>query len=248
MKKKATHGYVYVLTCLITMKEYVGQASCWKTRWKNHCNSANKGCLFLLHAAMRKHGIENFAITIVRRCYSEELNYWEEYYIEEFDTLGPQGYNMTIGGDGVRGAVRSEATTARHKASMIKFYEDNPGARAEMSAFVKAAFSKRPGLLRRLNAAKRGRSTSRKGTKLGREWCAKLSDGQLRRFQDPDQRRIRSETAKAAYDKDLTLRARTGANSRLYWQNISDEDRARISAERSERTKALWAEGRLRRS
>lgn len=97
---KTEYGYIYVLTCLITMKEYVGQAKCWKKRWKRHCADARGDSLFAIHCAIRTYGKENFALTILRRCPIEEMDYWEEYYVEKHDTLAPDGYNLTTGGDG----------------------------------------------------------------------------------------------------------------------------------------------------
>jgi group I intron endonuclease len=230
------------------MKEYVGQTKCWKRRWSMHCQSSRaKITPCAIHKAMKAYGIENFAITVVRRCYIEELNYWEEYYVEKFDTLMPAGYNMTLGGDNVRGVLRSKVTITKHKLAINKFYTDNPGARGEMSLLVKAAFAANPVIMRRLAKEKRGKPTGRKGMKFSLEWRAKLSEAQYRRYQRPEEVAKRKETAKAAYDKDPTLRARTGAASSSYWQNLPAEERVRIGAERSARTKALWAEGRLSR-
>lgn len=99
-QSKFTHGYVYVLTNLITQDEYVGKSQRWRTRWKNHIKAAKDGGANVLYRAMRKYGVENFAITIIRRCTLEDLDRWEVYYIEKFVTLLPFGYNMTEGGDG----------------------------------------------------------------------------------------------------------------------------------------------------
>ena len=49
---------------------------------------------------MRKYGVDNFHIEIIKQCPREELNYYEKYYIEKYNTFAPNGYNATLGGDG----------------------------------------------------------------------------------------------------------------------------------------------------
>lgn len=51
---------------------------------------------------MNCYGIDKFHIEIVEECSEEELNEKEIYYIKKFNSLSPNGYNMTAGGDGVR--------------------------------------------------------------------------------------------------------------------------------------------------
>lgn len=131
--KEIEYGYIYILTCLVTMKEYVGQAKCWKTRWCSHCRSAVTNSPYVIHAAIRTYGAENFAITIVRRCPLEELNYWEEYYIDKFDTLMPYGYNMTVGGDGVRGRQVTKKTRTLVAQLMRNYHAEHPEVRVAMS-------------------------------------------------------------------------------------------------------------------
>lgn len=50
---------------------------------------------------MRKYGIDNFHIVVVEECPQTELNDKEKYYIKKYNTYVPNGYNATLGGDGV---------------------------------------------------------------------------------------------------------------------------------------------------
>ena len=59
---------------------------------------------------MRKHNIENFEFIIICVCKKEELGVLERKYIEEFNTFGRSGYNMTSGGEGRRDGLCSEET------------------------------------------------------------------------------------------------------------------------------------------
>ncbi len=53
-----------------------------------------------IYRAMRKHGKENFQIEAIEECDNEVLNEREIYWISEKDSYH-NGYNATLGGDGV---------------------------------------------------------------------------------------------------------------------------------------------------
>lgn len=87
--------------------QYVGQTiQTIQQRFNGHKASARNGLdNTYLHRAMNKYGPENFNIeeitSIKTSCYeelSEKLNFLERYYIAEYNTLSPNGYNLTKGG------------------------------------------------------------------------------------------------------------------------------------------------------
>lgn len=92
-------------------KFYVGQAVQIRTngrkhgyleRWKAHIYESTyanlkKGCT-LLNKALRKYDPENMIVTLLEVCNVEELDAREQFYIEEFNSLAPNGYNLTTGG------------------------------------------------------------------------------------------------------------------------------------------------------
>ena len=49
---------------------------------------------------MRKYGIEHFTISEICSCENSELNQKEMHYIQLFNSFVPNGYNLTLGGDG----------------------------------------------------------------------------------------------------------------------------------------------------
>lgn len=59
------------------------------------CGSYNT----LLSKAFRKYGINNFTFEILEECESSLLDEKETYYINLYNSLQPNGYNMTPGGD-----------------------------------------------------------------------------------------------------------------------------------------------------
>lgn len=67
-------------------------------RWIEHC-SASSGCV-ALHNAILKYGKENFKVEQIDTALNqEELDRKEIHYIASYETLAPNGYNLTIGGD-----------------------------------------------------------------------------------------------------------------------------------------------------
>jgi hypothetical protein len=91
---------VYLITNQINGKRYVGQTiQTMGARWSRHCSlsKANSG-MPIVHA-IQKYEKCNFIKEVLIECQSiEEMNYWEKYYIEQFNTLTPNGYNVLPGG------------------------------------------------------------------------------------------------------------------------------------------------------
>lgn len=95
--------FIYKITNLINGKLYIGQTS--KTiayRWYRHNyafsnNTKNKTAI---HLALKKYGKINFSIEEIDTASNiDELNKKEKYWINILNTLSPNGYNLTTGGD-----------------------------------------------------------------------------------------------------------------------------------------------------
>ena len=101
------HGVIYIMTCISTGKSYIGQAinytSCnvkWsgKGRVESHFREAEKNyreihCR-LLNDAIRQYGRDNFVWCNIKEVPEKDLNYWENYCIESYNTITPNGYNV----------------------------------------------------------------------------------------------------------------------------------------------------------
>ena len=89
---------IYKITNKINGKSYIGQTTKdAQIRWKQHCKCASH--CHALSSAIKKYGKDNF--TIEEICIAsdlEDLNKKESNYIIEFNTLAPNGYNLTSGG------------------------------------------------------------------------------------------------------------------------------------------------------
>lgn len=92
-------GYIYKITNKINNKSYVGlTTSSVRTRWYKHTNKSS-GCSALANA-IKKYGRENFELTVIDTAISlEELKKKESVYIQQENTIAPNGYNLTTGGE-----------------------------------------------------------------------------------------------------------------------------------------------------
>lgn len=99
-------GYIYCLT-FPNGKKYVGQTTrTVEKRIQKHKAPGNP-CR-LVAKAYEKYG--SFDVETLIEVNNNELNYYEMYYIQHYDTLVPNGYNLTTGGEG---GIPSEATKDR---------------------------------------------------------------------------------------------------------------------------------------
>jgi group I intron endonuclease len=136
LDKSKVQGQIYLITNIQNQKKYVGQTL---THRKNHgkyrpfgiqgrfndhlseaiCNTKKKQCRYL-NNAIRHYGKELFTVSLITNCQPSELDEYEKYYIEEYNTLYPNGYNLTRGGK----------TTEYVKADDVSNLETNtPGIR-----------------------------------------------------------------------------------------------------------------------
>lgn len=90
---------IYCFKNLINNKCYIGQAKDITRRYKEHLKRFNSfEEQSLLHKAMQKYGLENFSFFVVQECSVEELNELEKKFIKIYNSIVPNGYNITLGG------------------------------------------------------------------------------------------------------------------------------------------------------
>ena len=97
---------IYKWTNKINNKSYIGQSIHIEQRKRQHIASAyypkSNTYNSLFHMAIRKYGLDNFDFEILTICKVEELDTLEKMYIKKFNSLMPNGYNMTPGGENAR--------------------------------------------------------------------------------------------------------------------------------------------------
>jgi group I intron endonuclease len=93
-------------------------------RWKQHIRNAtrNKGCP-ALRDAIGKYGVESFVFEILIFCFEEDRFKYEMEYIAKYNSMAPNGYNLTRGGEGgpaFLGKKHSKESIEKIKASLKK--------------------------------------------------------------------------------------------------------------------------------
>lgn len=115
---------IYMVVNLINDKKYIGQSKNIKKRFQSHHlvdykneNNCNYNTKF--YQAIRKYGIDNFEVVILKLCEEKELDDLEIKYIKEFDTF-KNGYNSTEGGQFWSPNIHSEETEEKRKQTREK--------------------------------------------------------------------------------------------------------------------------------
>lgn len=86
---------IYKIENKVNGKIYIGQSIEIENRWKKHLRANDD---FIVHKAIHKYGKENFTFSIVEECGIDELNNREIYWINFYQSIVPNGYNMIPGG------------------------------------------------------------------------------------------------------------------------------------------------------
>lgn len=137
-------GYIYKITNTVNNKSYIGVTSemVAQSRWKGHIRAINrgKGCP-ALGAAIKKHGIKVFTFAILIICFDSDIYKFEPEYIKKYNTLVPNGYNISAGGRGSKGFTgkthTAEARAVIGKKSAERFAD--PEERKAASERAKAS-------------------------------------------------------------------------------------------------------------
>ena len=110
-------GEVYCIENLKNQKKYIGVTTrTISERFKEHCKAQSA-----IGKTIRKYGEENFSV--IRLDYArskEELLRLETEYIEKFGTY-KNGYNQTIGGDGVIGDLSLDVVLNERQKRFVRY-------------------------------------------------------------------------------------------------------------------------------
>lgn len=89
---------IYLITNLITKLQYIGYTEMTlEKRFYSHCRKDSK-CVYL-NKAIQKYGKDNFKIEEICSTKSEiDIEYLERFFIQKFNTVAPNGYNLQLGG------------------------------------------------------------------------------------------------------------------------------------------------------
>ena len=144
-------GYIYKITNKIDSKIYIGQTTQnLEDRWKGHLKERNN-CRYL-KSALKKYGTENFEFQLICITFDDCLDDMEIKYIDFFNCLVPNGYNLRLGGN----SGRHNEETKRKIAEALKNRYKN--------GLVHPQFGKHPSeeTRKKLSEAKKGKKHSQK--------------------------------------------------------------------------------------
>lgn len=104
-------GTIYIIKNNVNQKYYIGQTTQdIEKRFDQHVRCSRevnyKKSSMIIHRAIHKYGVESFSFDVLETIYDESfvnlrkrLDILEEEYVSRFNSLKPNGYNMTLGGD-----------------------------------------------------------------------------------------------------------------------------------------------------
>ena len=89
---------IYKITNLINGKIYIGQTIHPERRWIEHKQKSKHGKeKHPIHLALEKYGCENFIFEVIE--WTEDYNQEEKRLIKEYNSICPNGYNVSEGGE-----------------------------------------------------------------------------------------------------------------------------------------------------
>lgn len=124
MSNHVTYGIVYVVTCTVNGKQYVGQTTqTLAKRWRGH-TASSKCHHSALWNAIQKYGAASFTLATVDSGTDKgDLDAKETEWVSKLGTMAPAGYNLTSGG-GSRGKYTPEARERNRQAQLGKKLSD----------------------------------------------------------------------------------------------------------------------------
>ena len=188
---KLYKGYIYKITNNINKKIYIGKTTRSVTkRWNEHIRESNSNKdNNHFHNAIRKYGEDSFEVTILdtitettKEQLDRHLMVLEKTYIEHYDSFN-NGYNETLGGDGVCGRTgeKNSFYGKKHSAeTKKKIGEKSKERNAISSVLTKQAIEKR--------------ANTRRGVPMSEEQKIKLSQINIGRKQSQESIERRNHT------------------------------------------------------
>lgn len=205
---------IYVFTNKINGKQYVGQTINIEDRYKQHrkdSKNKDKKPNSIFYRAIRKYGFDNFDFKVIETDIDiSEIHEREKFWIKELNTMKPNGYNLTEGGEGTFGYRHTEE-------SKKKMSEMKKGVPAKPKS----------------EETRRKLSEANRGKKLSEETKIKIGNANRgRKLTDEHKKRI-SETQKGRVHSE-----EHNKNVSLGLLNMSPEKKAERSRKATETKKA----------
>ena len=211
---------IYLITNLKNNKKYVGLTKFSITeRFHQHLKRG-----FVLTEAIKKYGENKFFIELIEEVDTAGRAYeLEQYYIKEYNTKVPYGYNLTDGGDGIFGwevteeyrQECSERVKQLHKEKKVGMYGKNHSDETKRKMSLASKGKSKPWLI---------------GRKLSPESIEKLRQINLGRV-------LSDETKKKISQNHHDI---SGKNNPMYGKKHSPETIEKLREKAKNRPKRIW--------
>lgn len=226
-------GSIYKITNTVNGKSYIGQTrhDAEKTRIRCHLNGDSKGSR-LVKRAIEKYGKDAFAYEILHDgIIPEFLDDLEIEAIKKFNTIAPQGYNLTADGEGGSPSEEtrrkmSEVGKSRTVEHRRRLSEAQTGRKHSEETKRKMSETKKGRTLseehrRKLSSKLKGENNPNYGKPLSEEHCRKLSEvhkGKIPPNRSPYYDKAHEIFSSLPSDMDLTEKR---ARLRKYFPTVS---------------------------
>ena len=246
-------GYIYLIIDLTNWKKYVGQ---------HHYHIENldpnyHGSGHIIKMIYKKRP-ETLKEVYLKTCYTqEELDEWEKYFIFIFDTIYPNGYNLTEGGNG---GVPCEETRKKISESRkgLQAGEKHPMFGKHHSDKSKKKIGEAnkgkhhsDETKRKMSDVKKGKPAPNKGKQLSDETRKKMSEARKGRiFSDETKQKISEANKGKKFSdehKEKLSASHKGIPSPNKGKQLSDEHKRKLSesVKRRKMLKQLQPDGCL---
>lgn len=230
---------IYGIINKLNSKIYVGLSvkddiNSPQSRPYQHLQGTGRSSSKLVFQAVQKYGIENFLVIILHRsdCTREELKELEKWYILQFNTIAPNGYNLTAGGDGFTGK-HMEASKKKTSISN-KIAQNMPETKKKKSESEKIAQNK-PEHKKKLSEIRNNKSDKEK---------------EITRKKQSDSNKIawdRPETKKKHFDawnnKSEDKKEKTGKKLSVIGKIVQNRPEVKEKTDRGRHTRWHWNRG-----
>lgn len=138
--KNQNEGIIYSIFNMETGKRYIGRTKrALNLRIYEHLSSSfNKNSRSMIKSAFKKYGRDSFIIDVLEYPKLKDIAEREAYYIEQFNTLCPNGYNYIKHSDY---SEISDTTRRRMSGSAKKRTPWNKGKKGYQTAWNKNTFN-----------------------------------------------------------------------------------------------------------
>ena len=211
---------IYLITNLENKKQYVGLTKFPITeRFYQHTRRG-----FILTEAIKKYGENKFFVELIEEVDTAGRAYeLEQYYIKQYNTKVPNGYNLTDGGDGIFGwevteeyrQECSERVKQLHKEKKVGMYGKNHSDETKRKMSVASKGKPKPWLI---------------GRKLSPEAIEKLRQQNLGKINSAETREKISQN-----HHDIS-----GKNNPMFGKKHSPETIEKLKQKAKNRPKRIW--------